>query len=384
VNKRSFDRFDFRDAILPQTDGLTMKKTLLASVLVSCASATMAQSSVTIFGVVDTTLQQASQNGVRATRLLGIGGNQFSRLGFRGTEDLGGGLSAGFTLDMGFNADSGAGFATSADNQTAPASLAGGQGFTFNRRSTVSLMGPWGELRVGRDFVPTYWNLTVFDPFGTAGAGSVNNLAQSALTRVATVQTAVRASNSIGYFLPAGLGGVYGQAMHALGENASNAAGGTSADGNYSALRLGYASGALNAALSYGQTSLASGDVKTSNIGASYDLGAAKVMGQYFRDSKEIVAAPNHSHGWLVGAQISMGAGYFPISYATVKDNSATARTASQFALGYVHNLSKRTALYATLSRLQNKNGAALTGGGVPGAANEAWRALDLGIRHTF
>jgi predicted porin len=368
----------------PNEEHRKMNKPFAVLALATVSAAACAQSSVTIFGVVDTTLQQASQNGVHATRLLGIGGNQFSRLGFRGVEDLGGGLSAGFTLDMGFNADSGAGFSTSADNQTAPAPLAGGQGFTFNRRATVSLAGPWGELRMGRDFVPTYWNLTVFDPFGTAGAGSVNNLAQGALTRVATVQTAVRASNSIGYFLPAGIAGLYGQAMHALGENASNAAGGTSKDGNYSAARLGYVAGALNAALSYGKTSLASGDVKTFNIGASYDLGAAKLMGQYFRDSKEIVAAPNHSQGWLIGAQINMGAGYFPVSYTTVKDNSAIARKANQIAAGYVYNLSKRTALYATLSRIDNKSGAALTGGGVPGAANQAWRALDLGVRHSF
>jgi predicted porin len=357
-----------------------MKKSMLAATFLTLGGSAIAQSSVTIFGVVDTTLQRASQGGASATRLLGVGGNQFSRIGFRGIEDLGGGLSAGFVLDAGINVDSGSGGTTSTNNQaSAPTS-----GIVFNRRSTASLMSrAWGELRVGRDFVPTYWNLTTFDPFGTAGAGSVNNMAQGALTRSATVQTAIRASNSLGYFLPP-MNGFYGQAMYALGENASDAPGGTADDGRYVALRLGYAAGPVNLAASHGRTSLASGDVETTNAGASYDFGVAKVMAQYFRDSKEQVAAPNRSQGWLVGAQIPLGSGYVPVSYATIKDNSASGRSARQVAAGYVHNLSKRTAVYATLSVIRNEGGAALTGGGVPGTANAAWRGIDLGIRHTF
>jgi predicted porin len=357
-----------------------MKNPMLAATLLTLSTGAMAQSSVTIFGVLDTTLQRASQGGASVNRLLGAGGNQFSRLGFRGIEDLGGGLSAGFVLDAGINVDTGAGGAGSANNQTVvPAG-----GIAFNRRSTVSLISrTWGEIRLGRDFVPTYWNLTTFDPFGTAGAGSANNMAQSALTRVATVQTAIRASNSVGYFLPA-MGGFYGQAMYAMGENASNAPGGTADDGRYAAMRLGYASGALNLAISHGKTTLASGDVETANAGASFDFGAAKVMAQYFRDSKERVAAPNRSHGWLIGAQVPVHSGYIPVSYSTSKDNSAAGSSARQMAAGYVHNLSKRTAVYGTLSVIKNKNGAALTGGGVPGVANTSWRGYDIGIRHAF
>lgn len=357
-----------------------MKKTLVAAAIVTATGGAFAQSSVTLFGVVDTTVQHASQGGASVTRLNGNGGNQFSRIGFRGVEDLGGGLSAGFVLDAGLNIDSGAGAPTSTDNIAAGAA---GGGLTFNRRSTVSLMSKaWGELRLGRDFVPTYWNLTVFDPFGTAGAGSVNNLAQSALTRVSTVQTAVRASNSVGYFLPA-LNGFYGQAMYAVGENASNA-GATRNDGRYAALRVGYAQGPLNLAVSHGKTSLATGDVRTTNAGVSYEWGPVKAMAQAFRDGKEIVAAPNRSNGWMLGAQLTLGSGYVPVSYTKVKDNSATGRRADQVAVGYVYNLSKRTAVYTTYSQLRNHNGAALTGGGVAGVANTSWRGLDLGVRHVF
>jgi predicted porin len=189
-----------------------MKNPLLASLLATFGCAALAQSSVTIFGVLDSTVQRASQGGASITRLNGNGGNQFSRFGLRGVEDLGGGTSVGFVLDAGLSIDTGTGGATSADNVTAQAA----SGLVFNRRSTVSAISQdWGEVRLGRDFVPTYWNLTIFDPFGTAGSASVNNLAQGALTRSSTIQTAVRASNTIGYFLPA-LGGFHGQAMYAL------------------------------------------------------------------------------------------------------------------------------------------------------------------------
>ncbi|MDP2001201.1 MAG: porin [Rhodoferax sp.] len=356
-----------------------MKKSFIALASFLAAGTVFAQSSVALFGVVDLAVQNASQGNARVSRLNGVGGNQFSRIGVRGTEDLGGGLSASFVLDAGLNVDSGAGALTTTDNLT----TTGSGGLSFSRRSTVSLSSiNWGEVRVGRDFVPTYWNLTVFDPFGSAGAGSVNNLAQGALTRSSTVQTAIRASNTIGYFLPSGKG-IYGQAMYAVGEKPSSD-GVTKDDGRYYGIRVGYAAGAMNVAASFGRTTLASGDVSTANAGASYTMGIAKIQGQYFRDNKNVVSAPSSSNGLMLGVRVSTGAGYVPLSYTKVKDNSATDRNASQLALGYVHDLSKRTAVYTTYSRIQNKNGAALTGGGVAGVANSAWTGLDVGIRHTF
>ena len=339
-----------------------------------------AQSSVTVFGVIDSTVQHASQGGASVNRLNGSGGNQISRLGFRGTEDLGGGLSAGFVLDMGLNIDTGTGGVTSANNQTAAAA----SGLTFNRRSTVSLTSTqWGEVRLGRDFTPTYWNLTLFDPFGTAGAGSAANIIQSNLSKVSTVQTALRASNSVGYFLPS-MSGFYGQLMYAMGENGSGAPNGTAIDGNYAGLRVGYAAGPLNVAIAHGRTSLASGDVSTTNAGLAYDFGVAKPLLQLFQDRKEGVAAPSRSSGFLVGAQFPVGPGYIPVSYSRIKDNAAVERKANQVAVGYVYNLSKRTAVYTTFSRISNSGGAALSGGGVPGVANAAWRGTDIGIRHSF
>ncbi|MES2184157.1 MAG: porin [Pseudomonadota bacterium] len=357
-----------------------MKRVLWGAGLAAVALSAQAQSSVTVFGVIDATYQHASQGGVSIDRLNGTGGNQISRLGFRGVEDLGGGLSAGFVLDMGLNIDTGLGSPISANNQTAiPAG-----GLVFNRRSTVSLSSSsLGELRLGRDFTPTYWNLTFFDPFGTAGAGSAANIIQSNLSQVSTLQTALRASNSIGYFLPR-LGGWYGQAMYAMGENGSAAANGTRHDGNFAGGRLGYAAGGFDAAIAHGTTSLASGDVTTTNAGVSYNLGFIKPMAQYFQDRKGKIAGPNKSSGYLVGANLVWGAGYFPVSYSRIHNNAAVERSANQLAVGYVYNLSKRTALYTTLSRIHNGAGAAVGGGGVVGVANATWSAIDVGMRHSF
>ena len=97
------------------------------------------------------------------------GANASSRVGFRGTEDLGGGLAAGFWLESGITQDSGA---------TALAA--------FSRRSTVSLSGGFGELRLGRDYVPSYWNESVFDPMGAVGVGE--NLIKSISGNIATAR----------------------------------------------------------------------------------------------------------------------------------------------------------------------------------------------------
>ena len=127
------------------------------------AGVASAQSSVTLFGVVDATVSATvrAKASSRQARQLTNSGYNSSRLGFRGTEDLGGGLAASFWLEAGVNNDDGTGAATSSNNQrvgTTSAHRSGTQGLTFNRRSTVSLSGGFGELRLGRDYTPTFWN----------------------------------------------------------------------------------------------------------------------------------------------------------------------------------------------------------------------------------
>ena len=348
-----------------------MKKSLIALAVLAASGAAMAQSSVTLFGVVDATYAYGSGSVSNKSQLTNSGYNS-SRLGFRGVEDLGGGLSASFWLEAGVNNDNGTGGVTNTNNQAATST---GGGLTFNRRSTVSLNGGFGELRLGRDYTPQFWNLTVFDPFGTNGVGTTQTLNSSL-----GGPTTVRASNAIGYFLPGNLGGFYGQAQYYLGENNSNAA--NKKDGNGLALRVGYANGPVNVALALSQTKFVAGDIKAFNLGGQYDLGMAKIMAHYNRDD---IKNGNEGTGFLIGGLIPVGAGEVRLAYSTYEIETAGADPRSnKLALGYVHNLSKRTALYATVASVKNKNGAAQSLNGAVTAAGRNSSGYDFGVRHSF
>lgn len=382
-----------------------------------------AQSNVTLFGVVDAALSSYSnssrdertgplnQGSVKTSQTaLTNSGYNSSRLGFRGTEDLGGGIAAGFWLE---------GQLTNDDGNVG--------GLSFSRRSTVSLSGPWGEVRLGRDYAATFWNDTVYDPFGTLGAGATLLLAAQLSPLPTGARTFggnpnyVRTSNSIGYFLPPNLGGVYGLVQYALPENIGSSqrpstpvALNSTRTGRYVGGRIGYGAGPLDVAIAYGNSS--TGDnhdagttdsVKTFNLGASYDFGVVKLLGEVSRvrtrrayDAAPPMRTPDvDTTGYLLGLTAPVGPGLIRASWSQVSYdlNRITPPglpelrdpKASKFALGYVHNLSKRTALYATVARVRNKDGAALTAGG-PALVNNATfmprtsTGYDLGIRHAF
>ena len=355
-----------------------MKKSLIALAVLAASGAAMAQSSVTLFGVVDAAVTYGSGDVANRTRLTNSG-HTASRLGFRGVEDLGGGLKAGFHLEAGVANDDGSGVSTSTNNQSTGA--AGSGALTFNRRSTVSLMGNFGEVRLGRDYTPQFWNTVLFDPFGYNGVGAIVNTTPGLGLGGPTT---VRASNSIAYHAPANLGGFYGTAMVSLGENLSNAA--NKKDGNGVGLRVGYANGPIDVALAYSETKyLTTGDIKSLNLGGSYNLGVAKLMALYMQDKNSLAANPD-GKGWLVGALVPVGAGEVRFSYASYKHEYAVGADpkVDKIALGYVHNLSKRTALYTTYAHLNNKNGAAFALGGAVGAANKNSNGYELGIKHSF
>jgi predicted porin len=399
-----------------------MKKSLIALAVMAAAGAASAQSSVTLFGIVDLGYKYVKGDGNGKQHLLARDGYNSSRLGFRGTEDLGGGMSASFWLEAGLNPDSGVGDATTLNNQangvgptvgnlpTAGAtaqSPRGTQGLTFNRRSTVSLAGGWGELRLGRDYTPHFWNWTIFDPFGTQGVGSATNIINGAgtgtsgLTGAAglvSVPTLVRASNSIGYFLPANLGGIYGQVMYAFGENPdtctaagvggspASACGGPDDDGRHIGARIGFGSGPFNVALGYGRTEFAAGDYKVWNLGGQWDFGMAKLLAQYSRDEFDSAANPRQ-RSWLIGALVPVGAGEIRASYVDTRTSGLAAGVdgARQLAFGYVHNLSKRTAVYATIARVDNRNASTLFHNGRPvTTAGGKSDGVDIGLRHSF
>ena len=354
-----------------------MKKSLIALAVMAFAGAASAQSSVTLFGILDTAITHgsASDGGNSWTGMTSSGYNS-SRLGFRGTEDLGGGMSASFWLEGQLDTDDGTG-------------RAAGNGLDFQRRSTVSLAGNWGEVRLGRDYTPSFWNYTVFDPFGTNGVGTnvmltgVGVLAGPSGAGVAGASTIVRASNQASYFLPKNLGGFYGQIGYWFGETDPASTG----DGY--GLRLGYGAGPFNVALSYATTKDdANGDFSTWNLGGSWDFGMAKVMAQYGRDTADGVAGGGDidGRGWLIGGLVPVGAGEIRAAYSDYRiDAVGGDLRARKLALGYVHNLSKRTALYATVARVRNDNGMAITlGGATAGVGDFDSTGYDIGIRHSF
>ncbi|MGA0570256.1 porin [Variovorax sp. VNK109] len=366
-----------------------MKKSLVALAALAVAGVASAQSSVTLFGIVDAAVgHQSTSGGASATGLVNSGYNS-SRLGFRGVEDLGGGLSASFWLEAGINNDNGS-FGTTNTNGTA-ASGSGGGGLTFNRRSTVSLSGGFGEIRIGRDFTPTFWNDTVFDPFGTNGVGTnLFSTAAGATHTAAGYSTYVRSSNTVGYFLPSNIGGFYGQVQYGFDEQTAPAAGSV---GQYKGLRFGYQAGPVNVALAWGETSGVAGgigDTQTVNLGASYDLGVAKIMGEWGRvdvDSGTLGLGSVDLDGWLLGVSVPVGAGEIRAAYSKVSDSGVLTAdgSANKIALGYVHNLSKRTALYATYARISNKNGLGFAVGGLAGGlANANSKGYEFGVRHSF
>jgi predicted porin len=359
------------------------------AVLAAASGAAMAQSSVTLFGVVDATLAFGRGTTYDKNQLTNSGYNS-SRLGFRGTEDLGGGMAASFWLEAALANDNGTGGSTNTSNQvtgaprtaTNPGGLdpvaAGSQGLTFNRRSTVSLSGGFGEVRLGRDYSPTFWNLTVFDPFGTNGVGTTQTLKGAGAWVPEALPTGVRTSNGIGYLLPGNLGGFYGQVQYYLGENNSNA--GNKKDGNGAGLRFGFANGPFNVAVAASSTKYLAGDLKTMNVGGQYDLGVAKLMGQISQDK----VLSTKGTGWLFGALVPMGAGEIRASLSSYKVDAGTKPQVDKFAVGYVHNLSKRTALYTTYARLKNKNGSSQALNGSSTGIDASSSGLDLGIRHSF
>ena len=346
-----------------------MKKSLIALAVLAASGAAMAQSSVTLFGIVDAGVVRISSGGVSKTGLTNSG-LASSRLGFRGEEDLGGGLKAGFWLEG----------AVANDN--------GGSGFNFQRRSTVGLSGAFGEVRLGRELTAGYINSTAADVFGDNGVGASigKNLFVSSAAAVNAIET--RKSNMITYLTPANLGGFYGQLQYSFGEAASNASYDKAND--YLGARVGYRNGPLEAAVGFaqGRGASAADDVDQFNVFASYDLGVAKAF-VGFNQEKNNAPAEVKYQSYLLGLTAPVGPGTVRVSYNDV-DLKNSGDDAQKFAIGYVYDLSKRTAIYGTYAHVKNKGNAtygvssSTSGVHVPAAAGKNVNGYEFGIRHSF
>jgi predicted porin len=336
-----------------------MKKQVLALLASVAACAAHAQSNVTIFGSLDLNVTYSKVGSQHATGMDQGGYLLPSRIGFRGTEDLGGGWSTGFWLESAVLPDTGA-----------------SQGAFFGRRSTVSLTSKtWGEVRLGRDYTPTFWNVSHFTPLGTVGVGGSSNIIEGWPLGLGAARTQSRASNAVGYFLPRTLGGVYGQVMIAAGEKVEGA--------RYEGGRIGYAAGPVNIAVAYGQTRMGIEDYKTATVGGTYDFGVVKAYVNYLQHR----LGSDKQTNILIGAAVPVGgAGSIKASFAR-SNRSGSDADAQQLAIGYTYALSKRTTLYTAYSHIRNDGNAAyvtapdLPPAGVPGRKAQGFQ---VGINQAF
>lgn len=342
-----------------------MKKSLIALAVLAASGAAMAQSSVTLFGIVDTGVGYVKNSGGDKKIGLTTSGNATSRLGFRGVEDLGGGLKAGFWLEGELQGDDG-----------------NAAGLNFKRRSTLSLAGNFGEVRLGRELVAGYVKTSSYDLFGQVGMGQF--LGWSSKLYGADVG-GVRADNMVTYYTP-NFGGFTAAVNYGFGESTVS-----NSTNRYIGGYAAYDNGPLSVTLAVDKNNLAAmTDDRTQwSLGGSYDLGMLKASALYqevkFKDT--ITSDSSKFRNWLLGVSAPVGPGTIKAQYASYKLTDSNDK-AHQLSLGYVYDMSKRTAVYGTASFLNNKNGAAvsLAGNGLPLAADDGRNqsGFQVGIRHAF
>ncbi|WP_432239680.1 porin [Herbaspirillum robiniae] len=337
-----------------------MKKVIFAAAM--CAASTAyAQSSVTIYGVVDSAVvvENGGKNG-SVTKISG-GASSGSRIGFKGREDLGGGLSATFVLETGFNSDDG--------------SLNAGGGI-FGRQSYVGLDGSLGTISVGRQYTLIYFAVNeVVDPFKTGSAGRANNIMQMAGTRV---------NNAVRYSSPS-YAGFNTNLLYAAGEVAGREAAGRHLEGE-----LAYAKGPLAARFVYSTTNDSpatnNSPLTASRIKAlltSYQFQSLKLHAGYAYNNSD---AGMSSNDIILGTTYVVGSNKFAASIIHHNDRTATNADVDQYAVGVYHALSARTELYGVIGYMSRKNAAAANAFfiGNSSDAGTGNRGINLGVKHSF
>jgi predicted porin len=330
-----------------------MKKSLILVAATGLLSgAALAQSSVVIYGIVDAGLVRESGGAAGSVTNLGGGVASGSRIGFKGKEDLGGGLSANFLMENGFNTNNG---------------TQGQGGLLFGRQVYVGLSGDIGSLTLGRQYSPYYKVLRdVADPFAAGLAGRAGNI----------MATNTRVNNMVEYVTPS-FAGFSADLAWGLGGVADDAA----KNRNLGAA-VGYANGPVVVKLAHHQTNNATATDKTSNtmLAGSYNFGVALATlgyavnkGTGTADSKDLIA----------GVSVPLGSSTLLASYIRHDDRTVANRDANQWALGYSYRLSKRTDLYAAYARISNSNGATFTVGNATDTGTGD-KAFNLGVRHSF
>ncbi len=364
-----------------------MKSILMAcSAFALATTAAHAESSVQLYGVVDAFVQALDAD--RSVHRVQSGGLAASRLGLRGREDLGGGLEAFFTLEGGLNVDEG----TLSQN-----------GAMFGRQSLVGLRGPFGAVSAGRHQSAIFTTTVEFSAFAAGNAGPSTALiggfggGYEPVRGAASSSTAgfgpVRVNNSLRYESPS-FGGLRAWALYGTGET-------TSAAGRSHLADLGarYTSGPLDVIGTVIQDEVkTAGGVAfstratTAALAASYRWGAWRVLAGYL-DFNDRRAVNQDGEGAWVGAEYRTGKLTWKAQYVINKPAFIRDAESRAFGAGVVYELSKRTALYGSITRFDNQRNAGAGGLGrfnaaVPAqltsAAGNDITELVTGIRHSF
>lgn len=365
-----------------------MKATLhfpLAALALAASSVALAQSStgtVTVYGVVDANVQVL--NGASRLSRVQSGGLNGSRLGFKGSEDLGGGLRAIFTLESGINVD---------DGST-------GQGTFWGRQAYVGLASPLGTVTLGRQYGSLYTLSSDFSEFSNNNVGASTAViggfgGYEPVRGVGATSTAsatgnggpARVNNSIKYE-SVRFGGFSAGALVGLGEVSGNTSGNRLGD-----VYVRYSDYGFDAMLSYvdDKAELTNANVRTISGAASYTFGPARITGGVISVDDRSAANADGEGYWVGGSYRFGGAHLVKAQYVQSKLKNTAAQGKTQaLGIGYQYDLSKRTALYTSVTEFKNEGvgyaarAAGSFSGGVVSASDTDITEVVAGIRHSF
>lgn len=343
----------------------------VASLAAVAASPTVwaqaAPTNVTMYAVVDAGVTR--DNGRFAAGPVNSqvsGGETANRLGFKGLEDLGGGMAAIYNLEMGYNIDDG--------------SLAPSAGLLFGRKAWVGLQGNFGAVKLGRQDSTVYTYAILYDPMADGLGGNFSRI----FVNNATFR---RNDNTVDYVTP-NWSGFSAEAAYSAGEVAGNSDAGRGYFGS-----LVYAQGPLHVSLSYQNNNskpVAPAPIVTTRLmllGGAYDFKLVKLAAMY-QTNKSNNTVRLDGRDMMLGATLPVGAqDKVLISLLRHNDRAAASANANQLALAVTHALSKRTDLYAGISRIVNSSKARFglaplaSGGSASGTTD---KLLTTGIRHVF
>lgn len=311
-----------------------------AGLIAASATAFAADSSVNVYGRIDTAVESIKTG---SERVHGVN-NSGSYFGLKGQEDLGNGMKLGFQLESAFNSDDGA----ISENEF------------FSNRSEVNLSGNFGTVRMGRFFNPSYYAI--------ADRASLHN-DDYGITADALYAAVENANNRIAYKSPEFHGLTVEAAMSLHERNADNKG------KNAYDLAANYDRGNWSFGAGYGEWA----DAKQYALRATWSEGAWTVSG-YHQRSQDVNALGLKEKANVTRAAVAYAIGAGEVHANFGHANAEGQASANQWTVGYNHNLSKRTKVYAFYSQLQNKKGADF--GGL--AQDEDRKSVSVGIRHNF